>query len=217
MSEKQKDYFSSREAAERLGVAVSTIQLWTNNGLLRAWTTGGGHRRIARSSVDEMLSQRQAAVAGKQALPQQLSVVIVEDNAQQLRMYKKQFSTWKLDVNVVTASDGYQGLIQIGRILPDVIITDLVMPELDGFQMVRALKGQKTQSEKKQSELEHSLVIVVTGLTDDEIGYRGGLPEDVHVFTKPVPFLMLENLIRKRAEMKAAAPTLENLQSLCNQ
>ena len=42
---KQKDYFSSREAAEILHVAVSTIQLWTNNGLLRAWKTVGGQQR----------------------------------------------------------------------------------------------------------------------------------------------------------------------------
>ena len=47
----RKDYFTSREAAELLGVAVSTIQQWTNNGLLRAWTTAGGHRRITRNSV----------------------------------------------------------------------------------------------------------------------------------------------------------------------
>lgn len=41
---KQKDYLSTRDAAELLNLAVSTIQLWTDNGLLRAWTTAGGHR-----------------------------------------------------------------------------------------------------------------------------------------------------------------------------
>jgi excisionase family DNA binding protein len=58
----EKDYFTSREAAGLLDVAVSTIQLWTNNGVLRAWTTAGGHRRIARSSVEEMLSKKQLVV-----------------------------------------------------------------------------------------------------------------------------------------------------------
>ncbi len=55
MTEKRKAYYSTREAAELLGVAVSTIQLWTKGGLLKAWTTGGGHRRIALRSVEEML------------------------------------------------------------------------------------------------------------------------------------------------------------------
>ena len=196
MAEKQKDYFTSREAAELLGVAVSTIQLWTNNGLLRAWTTGGGHRRIARSSVEEMLGQQKAISGGREKELQQLSVVVVEDDEQQLRLYEKQFLNWHMNAHVVTAKDGYSGLIKIGLILPDVIITDLMMPHVDGFQMVRALK--------EMPELESSLIIVVSGLTEDEIKARGGLPQGVHLFTKPIPFENIETLIRQKL-LKGAA------------
>ena len=59
MAEKKKDYYKTSEAARLLDVAVSTVQLWANNGSLRAWTTDGGHRRIERSSVEEMLAQQQ--------------------------------------------------------------------------------------------------------------------------------------------------------------
>lgn len=195
MIEKKKDYYSSREAAELLGVAVSTIQLWTNSGTLRAWTTDGGHRRIARESVEDILSQQRAA-SGVKKIDEQLSVVIVEDDAQQRRLYEKQFNAWKMNASVVTAKDGYEGLIKIGHELPDVIITDLMMPNMDGFQMIRALK--------KLPELEHCVIIVVTGLTDEERKAKGGLPQGVHVFTKPVPFNNLETLIRQKAQSKAA-------------
>ena len=191
----QKDYFTSREAAELLGVAVSTIQLWTNNGLLRAWTTAGGHRRIARNSVKEILADRREATIDHNR-DQQLSVVIVEDNAQQLRLYEKQFAIWDLNAEVVTAKDGYEGLIKIGRVLPDVIITDLMMPNINGFQMVRALA--------ELSELKQTLIIVVSGLTKDEIAQNGGLPEGVSLFTKPFPFDDVENLIRQKAQEKIA-------------
>ena len=194
MIEKKKDYYSSREAAELLGVAVSTIQLWTNSGTLRAWTTDGGHRRIARESVEDILSQQRAA-SGVKKIDEQLSVVIVEDDAQQRRLYEKQFNAWKMNASVVTAKDGYEGLIKIGHELPDVIITDLMMPNMDGFQMIRALK--------KLPELEHCVIIVVTGLTDEERKAKGGLPQGVHVFTKPVPFNNLETLIRQKAQSKA--------------
>lgn len=43
MTKKAKDYLSTRETAEILNVAVSTIQLWMDNGLLDGWTTVGGH------------------------------------------------------------------------------------------------------------------------------------------------------------------------------
>lgn len=193
MTQKNKDYYSSREAAEILGVAVSTIQLWTNSGLLRAWTTAGGHRRIARSSVEEILSQQQAA-SGEQKPEKQLSVVIVEDDAQQRRLYEKQFISWKMNAHVVTAKDGYEGLIKIGHLMPDVIITDLLMPNIDGFQMIKSLK--------EMPELEGSEIIVVSGLTEDEITAKGGLPQGVKAFTKPVPFVELEALLRQKKNIK---------------
>ena len=191
----KKDFLTSREAAKLLAVAVSTVQLWTNNGLLRAWTTGGGHRRIARSSVEEMLA-KQRAVSGDHNAKQQMSIVIVEDDAQQRRLYEKQFISRHIKAHVVMASDGYEGLIKIGCIFPDVIISDLMMPNMDGFQMIRALK--------ELPELEQSLVIVISALTEKEIQVRGGLPQGVHFFTKPVPFDDLENLIHKKVHMKVA-------------
>jgi excisionase family DNA binding protein len=195
MPAKKKDFYTTREAAELLGVAVSTIQLWTNNGLLRAWTTGGGHRRIASESVEEILNQQQQRFATQKPEPQ-FSVVIVEDNKQQIRLYEKQFARWQLEGNVVTANNGYEGLIKIGCNMPDVIITDLLMPNMDGFQMLKAIR--------EMSELEHCLIIIVSGLTEEEIKERGGLPEGVHFFTKPVEFEKLEDLIRRSARNKAA-------------
>ena len=192
MQEPQKDYFTSREAAELLGVAVSTIQLWTNNGLLRAWTTGGGHRRIACDSVNEMLAERKELTT-EQSPEEQISIVIVEDDEQLLRLYKKQLNSWNSDTQVVAAKDGYEGLVKIGRVLPDVIISDLVMPNLDGFQMIRALTAF--------SELERSLIIVISGLPKDEIEKKGGLPDRVHLFTKPVHFDDIERLLRQKKQM----------------
>lgn len=49
---------TTRQAAEALGVALRTAQLWTESGRLRAWKTEGGHRRILVSSVKELLTAR---------------------------------------------------------------------------------------------------------------------------------------------------------------
>lgn len=189
--EKKKDYFSSREAAKLLGVAVSTIQLWVDSGLLRAWLTGGGHRRIACDSVKEML-KRQQEVANWNAKETSLSVIVVEDDAQQRRLYEKQITGWEGNANVITAKDGYEGLIKIGQALPDVIISDLMMPNIDGFQMVKVLK--------EIPELESCLIIVISGLDEDEILKRGGLPDGVHFFKKPAKFEELEVLLKKKMD-----------------
>jgi len=194
-SGKQKDFFSSRETAKLLGVAVSTIQMWTNNGLLHAWKTGGGHRRITRNSVEDMLNQQKRASDGHQAA-EQFSVVIVEDNERQQRLYKKLFVAWRMDAKIVMARDGFEGLVRIGHMPPDVIISDLKMPNMNGFQLIRVLN--------ELPELVNSLIIVITGLTKIEIKENGGLPPGVHVFTKPVRFDELEKLIRKQIRKRAA-------------
>lgn len=195
MPGKQKNYFTSREAAKLLGVAVSTIQLWTNSDLLQAWTTVGGHRRISRQSVNDMLRQ-QKEISGEEKPNKPLSAVIVEDDAQLLLLYKKQLLNWHRDIHLTTAQDGCQGLVQIGRILPDIIITDLNMPNVDGFRMITALK--------EMPELDHTLIIVITGLVENEVKARGGLPDGVHVFTKPVSFDNLTALLRQKILSQAA-------------
>jgi len=194
MSIKPKDYYSTREAAKLLGVAVSTIQLWTDSGLLKAWVTGGGHRRIARRSVEEMHNHQSKLIQENEL--NKVSIVIVEDSAQQMRLYKKQLSAGRINANIVTASDGYEGLIKIGQLLPEIIITDLKMPNMDGFRMIEAIKMLK--------EFKNSLIIVVSGLTKSEIEQNGGLPQGVHFFQKPVAIEQLIKLIQTRVHASAA-------------
>ncbi len=62
---------STIEVAHRLGLAVRSVQLMVDRGELQAWKTPGGHRRIARASVERWLAGRQAeAGQGGAALPQ---------------------------------------------------------------------------------------------------------------------------------------------------
>lgn len=188
MSVQGKDYFSTREAAELLGVAVSTIQLWSNNGLLQARTTVGGHRRIERDSVNKMLTQ-QHAVSNEITKQQSLSIVVIEDSEQDLQLYEKLFEHWKINANVVLSRDGYEGLINIGRLSPDIIIVDLMISNIDGFEIIKKIR--------EDAVLTHCLIIVVSEFTKDEIKIKGGLPEDVHVFSKTPGFNELEKLIRE--------------------
>ena len=196
MLKKEKEYLTTRETAEMLGVAVSTIQLWTNNGKLRAWTTDGGHRRIIYSSVKDMLTRKNSSARTHDNHKKPFSVVVVADKEQQLRMYEKRFKSWSTDVKLVTAKDGYEGLVKIGQTSPRIIVTDLKMPNMDGFQMIKALK--------KMSDLEDCTIIAVSGLTKDEIEAKADLPDGVELFIKPIPFDKLENIVREKRAMEVA-------------
>ena len=54
---------STREAAKILGVSLRTVQLWVESGVLKAWKTAGGHRRVTLSSINEVMADRQESRA----------------------------------------------------------------------------------------------------------------------------------------------------------
>ena len=191
MSSRQKDYVSTRQAAEMLDVSLSTIQLWSDKKLLQVWTTEGGHRRIATSSIEDMMKRRDVSTEEKQRpASHELSVLVVEDDPAQCKIYQQQFAARPLPIKLIFSNNGFEGLIQIGRYTPDIIITDLQMPGMDGFELVWALEGVP--------ELQNSLIVAVTSLDEEEIVQRGGLPEKVSIYSKPIPFNILVDLIRQR-------------------
>ncbi|TXI19169.1 MAG: DNA-binding protein, partial [Roseateles sp.] len=63
------DTCSTTEAAQRLGMAVRSVQLMVDRGELQAWKTPGGHRRILRASVDAWLSSRSGTPPAGSAAP----------------------------------------------------------------------------------------------------------------------------------------------------
>ncbi len=188
-------FLSTREAAARLGVALSTVQAWVESGVLPAWKTAGGHRRIALDAIEAMRLKQQAVLEQPTA-PEITKVLVVEDDPVQRELYRIQFAEWQLPIQLLTAADGFEGLILIGRHAPDLIIADLSMPEVDGFKMIRHLKTQSSSTT--------ATIIVVTALTAAEIEARGGLPAGIPVYPKPIPFAALRPLLEHLAKKLSA-------------
>ncbi len=183
-----REYCSTSDAAQMLGVSLGTVQQMVENGLLEAWKTAGGHRRIRIGSVEDYLRRRTSGHAG-QAVGQ-LRVLVAEDDRIMQRLYAHTFETWGLPIELLLVESGFEGLLEIGRQQPDLLISDLVMPGLDGFAMI-----SKLRNDAKLTDMD---IVVITGLTQEDIDARGGLPEDVTVYGKPVPFKELKGYIQAR-------------------
>jgi excisionase family DNA binding protein len=186
-----ENVLSTRKAAKLLDVSLRTIQLWVESGVLKAWKTPGGHRKVSISSIEQLLETRKSSIltGSKEVNPKNrnFSILIVEDDEALRNLFYYYFSNWKIKVNLIFAKNGFEGLISLGREHPNLVITDLMMPGMDGFEMIRHLK--------KSPEYRNIEIIVITGLTDDDIAKQGGLPEDVKFFRKPLPFEVIESTI----------------------
>ena len=197
------EFCSTKDAARLLGVSHRTVQLWVENGALQAWKTAGGHRRITMASVNKLVNERHEATAPaappatpEPEKPGRKKVLLVDDDRTLLRLYELELSGWNLPLEVVKAHDGFEALIRIGEQRPDLLVSDLSMPGMDGFRMIRTLRGEAGYGQMA--------IIVVSGLDRTTIASMG-LPADIPVFPKPVPFAQLRAAVENALDMRGGA------------
>lgn len=178
------DDCSTLEAARRLGLAVRSVQLMVDRGELRAWKTPGGHRRIARASVEQWLAAQGGRPArGARAEPARRSrrqaprVLLIEDSShfQNLvsLLVRRQFP----DVELHVASDGIAGLAMAGQLQPQVLLVDILLPGIDGGALVTGLRSHPAFGGMK--------LIVVTSLQGVELEPYAFALAGVPVLHKP--------------------------------
>lgn len=174
--------YTTQEVADLVGVSSRTIQLWAAAGVINAWKTPGGHRRFPGEEV-----QRLQRELGSDASGGRQTILVVEDEPDLQMLYRLSIESWNLPVEIVTAQDGYEGLLQIGLRKPEVIILDLMMPKTDGFRVLEVMESS--------GELRNSLVMVVSGMSPEEIRDKVELPETVAIYPKPIPFGMIRERV----------------------
>lgn len=170
----EKDAFiTTTEACELLGVSKTVIKRMADSGELETWKTPGGHRRLKRESVLKMMQERNIPVGVSKVL----SILVIDDDATTHELLKSFAKANRFKCEVTTAADGYQGLIQAGQGMYDLIFVDLNMPKLNGYDAVTAMKGlESTQS---------STIIVITAEAPENVK-RKKLPENVVILHKPL-------------------------------
>jgi DNA-binding response OmpR family regulator len=103
-------------------------------------------------------------------------VLVVDDSPDTLRMLTDALED--AGMTVLVALEGAQALAIVGKITPDVILMDAVMPSIDGFETTRRLKRNKM--------LAHVPVIFMTGLTETQDIVKGLEAGGVDYVTKPI-------------------------------
>jgi len=127
------DWLTLGQAAKYLGVAQSTIRKWSDQGRLPAFYTPGGHRRYRRRDLDAFVSGS-GTTPGARVRGTPL-VLIVDDDAR-IREFVR--VNLEMDGYVVReAANADEGLAVLEEELPDLILLDVMMPGVDGWEMLR--------------------------------------------------------------------------------
>lgn len=140
-----KMFYSIPEAAKLSGVSRTTLWGWVKSGHIKALVTPGGHHRILKEEVDRILTEN--PVPQQQSATHQKTVLIVDDDPHMQKILQARLS--RMNFYAETASDGFEAGVKIVELIPDLVILDLFMPGIDGFEVCRKIKEKKELAQTK--------------------------------------------------------------------
>jgi excisionase family DNA binding protein len=132
----EPDWLTLGQAAKYLGVAQSTIRKWSDQGRVPAFYTPGGHRRYRRGDLERFLER--SGPAGRSAGGP--TVLIVDDDAGTRALVRASLEVEGFDVR--EAESATEGLSVLEQDPPDLILLDVMMPQMDGWEMLRRVQEQ---------------------------------------------------------------------------
>jgi excisionase family DNA binding protein len=198
-------FYSTSEVAALFRINRVTVYRWIKEGRIKAYSIGK-HLKVPLSEVERLLNEfgfndivadflnddpenkeissyltSLARYGGRKKL-----VVAVDDDKHMLEMIRELFKLWKLDgvCQLYTFSDSLEAAMRIGRERPDLVLLDLTMPGLNGFELMQRI-GEVYKKVK---------IIIITGDPAAEKREPEGV-EIVRTLVKPIALKALRETI----------------------
>lgn len=197
---KVKNYFTTGDIAKQCQVSAVAVFKWIKAGKLKAHTTPGGHHRIARKDLVEFLQTYGMPIPPELAEATD-KILIVDDERMVVDTLSRALSQAESKYEIATASNGYEACIKIGTMKPDLIVLDIMMEGIDGFEVCKRAKSNP--------ETSHAKVLVLTGYAEPENINRMMACGADDWIAKPFEVDVLRERVRELLDSKANAKSAE--------
>ena len=159
MTVKKKNIIlSPNQAAEILMVSPATVRHWAAKGQLKALTTAGGHRRFRMSDIESFASVQ--GITLNLDDEDTIGILIVDDDVQFASYLAELIPTIDSRIKVEIASDGFEAGKHVHIFKPKMILMDLMMPTMDGFDTCKSIKDDPDTADIR--------IVCMTGYASEE-------------------------------------------------
>jgi|CXWL01.1.fsa_nt_gi excisionase family DNA binding protein len=132
---------TSHEVGALLQINPSSVVKWVNDGLLPAYRTPGGHRRIKPSDLISFLRENGMYVPSRLRPVGPMKVLLVDDDNAFLASFGRAMKEFKNQVELQGVDSGIEALLRLGSSEFDAIVLDVNMPEMSGLQVCKRIKA----------------------------------------------------------------------------
>jgi excisionase family DNA binding protein len=166
------------KAAELLQLSVGTVQSLVDKKILHAWITQGGHRRISLESIQNYQFQQQKLPALERLMSERLKVMVVDDDTFTRRLIQDTCLSVNPHVDCCAMASAIEALLHLPVFKPHIMLIDLLMPKVDGWELVNRLQ--------QNEDFSNLQIITLSALSLAELKDRGGPPTGSRFIAKPI-------------------------------
>ncbi len=171
------------QASKYCKVSPKTIINWIDSGHIKSYKTVGGHRRIKIEDLDEFLRKNGMPLPEESRGERKKKILVVDDDKIIVETIVQALEEDEHGYEMISAADGFEAGLQVSHFKPDLVILDIMMPDIDGYEVCQKIKCNPLTKDTK-------IVVLSAYLNDEAFKQMKEHGADAY-FSKPLPLEQL--------------------------
>ncbi|MFO8112139.1 MAG: response regulator [Desulfosalsimonadaceae bacterium] len=189
-----EDVFTVFTASKYCNVSSKTIINWIDAGHIKAYRTPGGHRRINRKDLEEFMKKQGIPIPETVVEDDRKKILVVDDDPIIVESIVQSLEEDEHDYEVISAADGFEAGLQVNHFKPHLLILDIMMPDIKGYDVCKKIKSTPETKDTK--------IIVLSAYLDEEKFARMKEYGADACFSKPLPLAQLKEEVTRQLGLK---------------
>ncbi len=180
------------KASHYCNVSPKTIINWVEAGNIEAYKTVGGHRRIKKKDLETFMRRQGIPIPDEENGGGRKRILVVDDDPIIVETIVLALEEEEKDYEVISASDGFEAGLQVNHFKPDIVILDIMMPDIKGYEVCQKIKSNPDTKDTK--------IIVLSAYLDDEKFQEMKDNGADACYSKPLPLPQLKEEVARFLE-----------------
>lgn len=189
-----ENVFTVFTASKYCNVSSKTIINWIDAGHIKAYRTLGGHRRINRKDLETFMERQGIPIPETVVEDNRKKILVVDDDPIIVESIVQSLEEDEHDYDVISAADGFEAGLQVNHFKPHILILDIMMPDIEGYDVCQKIKSAPETKDTK-------IIVLSAYLDEDKFARMKECGADA-CFFKPLPLPQLKMEVERMLGLK---------------